>query len=54
MLRGRGIDDNTANLLRVYGARAAVSTIVWATEHGDKKFADEGHAQLGRLLNHSR
>jgi tRNA A-37 threonylcarbamoyl transferase component Bud32 len=50
---GRDIDDETTDLLRVYGARAAVSTIVWATEHNDKKFADEGYAQLRRLLSRS-
>jgi Ser/Thr protein kinase RdoA (MazF antagonist) len=51
---GRDIDDNTADLLRVYGACGAVSTIAWATEHGDKPFADEGYAQLRRLLGHGR
>ncbi len=51
---GRDIDEGTANLLRVYGACGAVSTIAWATEHGDKQFADEGYAQLRRLLESGR
>ena len=32
---GRDIDDATATLLRAYGARMSLSTIVWATDHGD-------------------
>ncbi|WP_113834665.1 aminoglycoside phosphotransferase family protein [Blastococcus sp. TF02-09] len=47
---GRPIDDRTRHLLRVYRARAAVSTIAWATEHDDLVFADEGRAQLQALL----
>ena len=47
---GRDIDDSTADFLRAYGACAAVSTIVWATEHGDRAFAGEGYAQLRGLL----
>ena len=32
----------------------AVSTIAWATEHGDQPFADEGRAQLRGLLSGHR
>ncbi|MGY2127478.1 phosphotransferase family protein [Blastococcus sp. SYSU DS0617] len=51
---GRSLDDRTRHLVRAYCARAAVSTIAWATEHGDQPFAAEGRAQLRALLSESR
>lgn len=51
---GRSPDDRTRRLLRAYRARAAVSTIAWATEHDDQAFADEGRAQLQALLSDGR
>ncbi|MDT0277075.1 aminoglycoside phosphotransferase family protein [Blastococcus sp. DSM 46792] len=51
---GRSLDDRTRHLLRAYCARAAVSTIAWATEHDDQPFAAEGRAQLQALLSESQ
>lgn len=47
---GRSLDDNDSLLLGAYAAQASISTIVWATRHGDEAFALQGREQLRRAL----
>ena len=46
---GRALDDLEWAGLRASSARGHAVQIIWATAHGDLRFADEGRAQLARL-----
>ena len=46
---GRSLDETELAGLRASSARGHLVQIVWATMHGDARFADEGRAQLARL-----
>jgi Ser/Thr protein kinase RdoA (MazF antagonist) len=46
---GRALDETERARLRANSARGHVVQIIWATAHGDERFADEGRAQLARL-----
>ncbi|HEY2505489.1 MAG TPA: hypothetical protein VGI58_03160 [Streptosporangiaceae bacterium] len=47
---GREPDATDASLLRGYLAYQGLSTVVWATRHGDPAFAAHGHRILAELL----
>ena len=46
---GRALDETELAGLHASSARGHVVQIIWATLHGDERFADEGRAQLARL-----
>jgi aminoglycoside phosphotransferase len=46
---GRPLDAQEEQLLRVAGALEALTTVVWAREHGDPAFEAWGRELLGRL-----
>ncbi|WP_100363328.1 phosphotransferase [Diaminobutyricimonas aerilata] len=47
---GRQPDELDERMLRSFHALGAVTTIAWATEHGDAAFAQEGREMLERVL----
>ena len=47
---GRPIGDDDRAILRGCGALAAVSTVVWARDHGDAPFEEEGRQRLAYLM----
>ena len=49
---GRDLDETELAGLRANSARGHLVQIVWATEHGDEPFADEGRRALRRLREH--
>lgn len=51
---GRAPTDAERRVLEAHGALAALSTVVWAREHGDAAFEAQGRAQLGRLRARGR
>lgn len=52
-LDGYGVEPTEHDLavLAAHDTLSAVSTIAWATEHGDAAFAEQGRAALARVLD---
>ena len=50
---GRGLSDEEAWVLECLAALDALSTVVWAREHGDTAFEARGRARLERLKTSS-
>jgi aminoglycoside phosphotransferase len=46
---GRGLGDDERELIERVAALAAMTTVVWAHEHGDREFEAAGRATLVRL-----
>jgi len=51
---GRTPTGTERRVSEAHGALAALSTVVWAREHGDAAFEAQGRAQLGRLRARGR
>ncbi len=48
---GRSLRDAETRVLEMYSALNALSTVVWAREHGDEAFEADGRRRLYRLRN---